>query len=89
MRLNVYTFFDRKAGFYSHPVFNNLTPAQYSELLMRAARNGGLPDNLKAGQDLYFIGTYDDVCCVFDLLPNREFVCSPEEYFDREVSDHE
>jgi hypothetical protein len=76
MKYNVCCIYDRVAQLYGIPNFVNTKGATiraFADELNRPAENNQLhqhPDDF----DLYYLGTFDDQECVWDMLPTPELL---------------
>lgn len=70
MILNIYTHFNNKAGFSTHPVAHQDDPEKLIAAYTRALKvDPHVLDNQK-DHTIYLLGTYDDEKMSYDLLPS-------------------
>lgn len=77
---SVYVYYDKEVKAFGLPQFQDLTPAQFGEGLTRGILKGFELEklNLFAGQELYFIGTYDDNVAEFSPIEKQKILdCDP------------
>lgn len=74
----IYTYWKKKAAFYTEPVTNNFEKDVCVELAQRAfTLNKGTDEHEQQKDvDLYYLGTFDDCSGEYHLVLKPEYLCS-------------
>lgn len=81
MTLNVVSYYDKLLKVYTRPIFTNTKKSDLSEEYRRMI----VPAPEKAFQmkdlEVYYLGTFNDERCTFELLAKPEFIVRLEDFF--------
>lgn len=69
MILNIYTHFNNKAGFSTHPVAHQDDPEKLIAAYQRALKLDASALDAQKDNTIYLLGTYDDEKMTYQLLP--------------------
>lgn len=78
MIVDMYCYRDRKLGVYGYPFKSTEIRDNTVEQISRTVKLGKFPD--AKDYELYFVGSFDDHTCIFNILEKPEFVCDLAEY---------
>lgn len=74
----VYSLFNRKTAVYQDPYIQPIAKDIYPKIMSRSVIMN--PDEATKNHvyecELYYLGTFDEQTCMFDLLEKPEFLCT-------------
>lgn len=69
MKMHIYCLYDTLAGAYTRPQFDVLKCEDMAQSLTRAIKSDPVKNGLLKYMRSFYLGTFDDDNCTFDLLP--------------------